>query len=61
MINADEIDPPRPVAKAADLGTLSIGELKDYILSLRAEIERAEQAIAAKQATRSGAEALFMS
>ena len=38
---------------------LSIDELRDYIATLRTEIERTEAAIAAKQAHRSGAEAFF--
>ena len=38
---------------------MSVNELRDYIASLEAEIARAEQAIAKKEAHKSGVEALF--
>jgi len=59
MINPDDIDPPRPTAKPADLEGMSIGDLNDYIASLEAEIARAQGMIDSKQAHRSGAEGLF--
>lgn len=59
MINPDDLDPPRPVAKPMDLQGLSIGELEDYIASLEAEIKRAQAMIAQKESIRSGAEGLF--
>lgn len=59
MINPDELDPPRPVLKPLDLQQMSIGELRDYIVSLKAEITRAEEKIASKEAHKSGAEGLF--
>lgn len=59
MINPDDLDPPRPVAKPADLQGMSIGDLKAYIASLEAEIGRAEAMIAQKESHRSGAESLF--
>jgi uncharacterized small protein (DUF1192 family) len=59
MINPDEIDPPRPVMKPKDLQPLSIGELRDYIVGLRAEIERAEAMIAQKESHKNNVAGLF--
>jgi uncharacterized small protein (DUF1192 family) len=59
MLNPDDPDPPRPVLKPLDLQPMSVQELKDYIASLEAEIERARNAIAKKEAHKSGIEALF--
>jgi uncharacterized small protein (DUF1192 family) len=59
MINPDELDPPRPVVKPLDLQQMSIGELRDYIASLEAEIVRAQDMIAKKEAHKSGIEGLF--
>lgn len=42
-----------------DLYTLSIGDLKERIASLRAEIARCESALAARDSTKSAAEKLF--
>lgn len=42
-----------------DLYTLSIGDLKERIASLKAEIERCESALAARDSTKSAAEKLF--
>ncbi len=41
------------------LEPLSVEELNHYIAELRAEIERAREMIAAKEAVRGGAETLF--
>lgn len=59
MINPDELDPPRPTLKPLDLQQMSIGELKDYIASLEAEIKRARDMIVKKEAHKSGIEGLF--
>lgn len=59
MINPDDLDPPRPVAKPADLQGMSIQDLKKYIASLEVEIGRAQDMIASKEAHKSGAEGLF--
>ncbi len=59
MLNPDDLDPPRPVAKPVDLQGMSIGDLKAYIASLETEIKRAETMIAQKESHRSGAESLF--
>jgi len=59
MINPDELEPQRKALKPLDLQQMSIGELKDYIVSLESEIARAETAIAKKESHKSGIEALF--
>jgi uncharacterized small protein (DUF1192 family) len=59
MINPDDLDPPRPTLKPLDMQPMSVGELKDYIAALEAEIGRAEKMIAKKQAHKSGIESLF--
>jgi len=59
MINPDELEPPKPAQKPKDLTVMSVGELKNYIGALEAEIARAEDAIKKKEAHKSGVEALF--
>ena len=60
---ADEDDTPkarRPgMVAAPPLDTLGIEELRDYIAALRAEITRAEAAIAKKDTHRNAADAFF--
>jgi uncharacterized small protein (DUF1192 family) len=58
---AEEPDdlPRRPTTKPPDLATWSVEEVEAYIVRLRAEIERAEAAIKAKQSIRGAAESLF--
>jgi len=59
-MDLDELDPRAPTATAPrPLDPLSVEELAAYIARLEAEIERARQAIAAKEKVRAGAEALF--
>ena len=58
-IELDELEPRKAKAPLKELSTLSVAELEDYISRLEGEIARARAAIAAKQAHRSGAEALF--
>ncbi|MGE3624274.1 MAG: DUF1192 domain-containing protein [Bdellovibrionales bacterium] len=59
MLNPDDLDPPRPVLKPLDLQPMSVVELREYIVSLEAEITRVRDAIAKKEAHKSGIEALF--
>lgn len=59
MINPDELEPVKAKVKPLDLGTLSVGELEDYIKSLESEIVRARAMIAHKQAHRGAIESLF--
>ncbi|HLH13000.1 MAG TPA: DUF1192 domain-containing protein [Methylovirgula sp.] len=58
----DEDDAPRPPAVheiGQPLDTLSVEEIGERIAALKAEIERLEQARAAKEASRSSAAAFF--
>jgi uncharacterized small protein (DUF1192 family) len=59
MINPDELEPARPVLKPLDLQQMSVGELKEYIEALEAEIKRATDMIAKKETHKSGIETLF--
>jgi len=59
MLNPDELDPPRPALKPLDLQQMSVGELKDYIAALEAEIKRTRDMIGKKEAHKSGIESLF--
>lgn len=59
MMNPDDLDPPRPVLKPLDLQTMSVGELKEYIASLEAEIERTRAMISKKESHRGDIESLF--
>ncbi len=60
MLESDEPPGTRtPVPAKPALDRLGIAELREYIASLRAEIERAEAAIEAKHGHRAAAEAVF--
>ena len=58
-MDMEDLEPRRKAPTLRELDTLSIGELKDYIAELEAEITRVKAKIAAKQAHLSGAGALF--
>ena len=58
-MDTDDLEPRKPAVKPKDLARLSIAELNDYIATLQAEIARAKAKIAAKEAHRAGASALF--
>lgn len=58
-MDADDLEPRNKPQALKNLDPMSIEELKDYILALKDEIARAEQAITAKQAVKAGAEAFF--
>lgn len=58
-MDLEELEPRKKPVKPKDLTTWSVAELRDYIANLEAEIDRAKSAIAAKEAVRSGADALF--
>jgi uncharacterized small protein (DUF1192 family) len=60
----DEDDDARPVGRkslleAKPLDALSIAELESYIIDLKGEIARVEQAIQAKRSVRAGADSIF--
>ncbi len=58
-MDAEDLEPRKAAPKPRDLDTLSVAELTDYIAQLEAEIARARQKIAAKEAHLSGAASLF--
>lgn len=58
-IDTDDLEPTRKKAAPTDLSAMSVAELQQYIATLEVEIERARAAIAAKDAQRSVADALF--
>lgn len=57
----DEMPQARPTRwlEAKPLDSLSVAELADYVIALKAEITRAEAAAAAKKSHRAGIEAVF--
>jgi uncharacterized small protein (DUF1192 family) len=57
----DDLDPVKKKPVKKDLSRMSIGDLKEYIAELQAEIARAEAAITTKGAARKGADSFFKS
>ena len=55
----DDLDPKPKKAAPLDLSLLSIEDLQNRIQEYQAEIRRMEEAIRAKEAQRSSADALF--
>lgn len=55
----EDLEPQRRKATPKNLEIMGIAELEAYIGELEAEIARARSAIAAKQAQRGSADALF--
>lgn len=60
-MDAEDLEPLTKKVKPRDLTIMSIEDLQEYIDILKAEIERAEGAIKAKQSARQGAESVFKS
>lgn len=60
-MDLDDLMPRSQKPKPRDLSLMSVGDLKDYIADLQAEIARAEAMIASKQSSRSEAEKWFKS
>jgi len=58
-MDTDDLEPIKKKPAPKDLEVMSIEALREYIEDLQAEIRRAEQAIAAKDKARAGAEAFF--
>ncbi len=58
-MDTDDLEPRKKPLVKKDLERMSIGDLKEYIDELKAEIARAEAAIAKKNKARSGAERFF--
>lgn len=59
MFDDDAVKKPRGHEVGMPIDTMSVEELQERIAMLKAEIARLEQAIAARQKTRSEAESLF--
>ena len=61
-MDVDELQPvkkPKGYELGQDLSKLSVGELKALIGDLKIEIARVEEALGAKQSSKSAAEAAF--
>jgi uncharacterized small protein (DUF1192 family) len=60
MMDEEDMRPPTAgKALARDLRTLSVEDLRAYVVELRNEMERVEAEIARRQDVRGAAEALF--
>jgi uncharacterized small protein (DUF1192 family) len=55
----EDLEPRAKPRAPRDLSGWSVGDLEAYIASLQAEIERARQAIGAKQAQKAAADLFF--
>ena len=60
-MDTDDLDPIKKKPVKKDLTRMSIGDLNEYIAELKAEIARAEGAIADKAKARKGADSFFKS
>jgi uncharacterized small protein (DUF1192 family) len=61
-MDVDDLQPPKKAKSyelGQDLGKLSVGELKELIETLKAEIARVEETLRAKQSSKSAAESVF--
>lgn len=59
MFNDDDLDPKTRKSAVRKLDNMSVPELKDYVIQLKAEIERVEADIAKKEKSKAAAEAIF--
>ncbi len=55
----DDLDPKQKKSQPRNLDTMNIEDLKDYVGVLKAELERVEAKIAAKQSHAAAAASLF--
>jgi uncharacterized small protein (DUF1192 family) len=58
-IDLDDLDPRNAKKKPLNLDDLNIEDLKEYVATLKAEIERVQSKITAKQSHASAAASLF--
>ncbi len=58
-MDTDDLEPVKKKPAPKDLSRMSIGDLKEYIADLQAEIARAEAAITKKEGARKGADSFF--
>lgn len=59
MFDEEAVNKPKAHEVGMPIDTMSVGELEERVLLLKAEIGRLEQAIAARQKTRAVADSLF--
>ena len=59
MFDDEAVKKPRGHEVGMPIDTMSVGELNERIAMLRSEIERLEEAVAARQRTRAAADSLF--
>lgn len=60
-MDLDDLEPSNRPPQKKNLEVMSLEELADYVLALKAEIERTEGMIAKKQDHRGSADAFFKS
>lgn len=58
-MDTDDLEPQVPKLAPLDFDVMSVEQLQEYVASLKEEIARAEEAIAAKTSARGAAEAVF--
>ncbi|HSH63522.1 DUF1192 domain-containing protein [Methyloceanibacter sp.] len=60
-MSIEDLEPKKPKGHevGADLSKLSVGELAELIETLKAEIARVDQTLAAKQSSKNAAESVF--
>ncbi len=60
-MSIEDLEPKKPKGHevGADLSKLSVGELQELIETLKVEIARVEQTLAAKQSSKNAAESVF--
>lgn len=59
MFDDEAVKKPKAHVVGMPIDTMSVGELEERIALLKTEIDRLEQAIAARQKTRAAADSLF--
>jgi uncharacterized small protein (DUF1192 family) len=60
-MDTDDLEPIKKKPQKKDLARMSIEGLNEYIVDLKDEIARAEEAVANKDKAREGAESFFKS
>jgi uncharacterized small protein (DUF1192 family) len=58
-MDPEDLEPRKQTPEKKNLDPMSVEELRRYIMELECEIQRAREAIAAKEKVRAGAEAFF--
>jgi uncharacterized small protein (DUF1192 family) len=60
-MDTDDLEPIKKKPAVKDLSRMSVGDLKEYIAELQAEIKRTETEMAKKEKARKGADNFFKS